>query len=56
MVDVAGLRDDRHVVIGHVPLTLMDWVVDPNGKGLIGNPEHDGEWISDMFAAAGEHD
>ena len=31
------------VVIGQVPLELMDWVVDSKGQRLIGNPEHGGE-------------
>jgi hypothetical protein len=49
MIDVADLSEDCPVLIGQVPLELMDWVVDPNGQRLIGNPEHGGEWMSDMF-------
>ena len=29
-------------MVGQVPLELMDWVVDPKGRRLIGNPEHGG--------------
>jgi hypothetical protein len=49
MIDVADLPEDCPVLIGQVPLELMDWVVDPKGQRLIGNPEHGGEWMSDMF-------
>ncbi len=41
--DVAEVPDEFSVVIGQVPLELMDWVVDPRGQQLIGNPEHGGE-------------
>jgi predicted aspartyl protease len=49
VVDVSELGEDGPVLIGQVPLELMDWVVDPKGQRLIGNPEHGGEWMSDMF-------
>ncbi len=48
-VDVGEIRDERPVLIGQVPLELMDWVVDPNGQRLIGNPEHGGEQMIDVF-------
>lgn len=41
--DVAEIPDEFSVVIGQVPLELMDWVVDPKGQRLIGNPDHAGE-------------
>lgn len=41
--DVAEIADEFSVVIGQVPLELLDWVVDPKGQRLIGNPEHGGE-------------
>ena len=40
--DVAEIPDEFSVAIGQVPLELMDWVVDPQGQRLIGNPEHGG--------------
>ncbi len=48
-VDVGEIRDEFPVLIGQVPLELMDWVVDPNGQRLIGNPEHGGEQMIDVF-------
>ena len=41
--DVAEIPDEFSVIIGQVPLELMDWVVDLRGQRLIGNPEHGGE-------------
>ena len=41
--DVAEIPDELPLVIGQVPLEMMDWVVDPKGRRLIGNPEHGGE-------------
>ena len=41
--DVAEIADEFSVIVGQVPLELMDWVVDPRGQRLIGNPEHNGE-------------
>ncbi|MEX2142935.1 MAG: hypothetical protein WD894_27005 [Pirellulales bacterium] len=49
VVDVSELPNECPVLIGQVPLELMDWVVDPKGQRLIGNPAHGGEWMSDMF-------
>ena len=45
--DVAEIGDEFSVVIGQVPLELMDWVVDPKRQQLIGNPEHGGEHMID---------
>jgi len=46
--DVAEIPDEFGVVIGQVPLELMDWVVDPKGQKLIGNPEHGGQHMIDV--------
>jgi predicted aspartyl protease len=47
--DIAELPEDCPVLIGQVPLELLDFVVDPKGQRLIGNPEHGGEHMFDMF-------
>jgi predicted aspartyl protease len=47
--DVGEIGDDFPVVIGQVPLELMDWVVDPKRQRLIGNPEHGGEQMIDIL-------
>jgi predicted aspartyl protease len=41
--DVAEIPDEFSVVIGQVPLELLDFIVDPKRQQLIGNPEHGGE-------------
>jgi clan AA aspartic protease len=46
--DVGETGDEFSVVIGQVPLELMDWVVDPKNQRLIGNPEHGGEQMIDV--------
>jgi predicted aspartyl protease len=46
--DVTEVPDDFSIVIGQVPLELMDWVVDPRGQRLIGNPEHGGEHMIEV--------
>jgi hypothetical protein len=48
-VEVAEPPDDCPVLIGQVPLELLDFVVDPVGQQLIGNPDHNGEQMIDLF-------
>lgn len=47
--DVGEIGDGFSVIIGQVPLELMDWVVDPKGQRLVGNPEHGGEQMIDIL-------
>src|SRR5947209_4711116 len=44
-LDVTELPDDCPVLIGQIPLEALDFVVDPIGQKLIGNPAHGGEHI-----------
>lgn len=48
-MEIAALPDACPVLIGQIPLEMLDWVVDPKGQKLIGNPEHGGEDMFDMF-------
>jgi len=48
-IDVGEVSDELPVLIGQVPLELLDWVVDPKNQRLIGNPEHGGEHMMDAF-------
>ncbi len=48
-VDVSEVPEDCPVLVGYVPLELLDFVVNPKGQNLIGNPEHGGEFMFDMF-------
>lgn len=49
-LEVAEVPDDCPVLIGQLPLEHMDWVVDPIGQRLIGNPAHGGEQMIEMFS------
>jgi predicted aspartyl protease len=49
IVEVAEIPDECPVLIGQIPLELLDFVVDPQGGRLIGNPDHGGEQMIDMF-------
>jgi hypothetical protein len=39
-------------LIRFIPLEMLDFVVDPRGQRLIGNPDHGGEWMIDMYLHA----
>jgi clan AA aspartic protease len=47
--EIIGLSDTSPVLIGQVPLELLDFVVDPAGQRLVGNPEHGGEHMLEVF-------
>lgn len=48
-VDVMEVSDDTPVLIGQIPLEMLDLVVDMQGRRLIGNPAHDGEHILELL-------
>lgn len=48
-IDVAEVPEDCPVLIGQVPLELLDFVVDPTHQRLIGNPAHGGEQMLEMY-------
>lgn len=47
--DVTELPDECPVLIGQIPLEDLDFVVDPNGRRLIGNPAHGGVAMHEQF-------
>jgi clan AA aspartic protease len=47
--DVLEVPDDCPVLIGQLPLEGMDYVVDLTNRRLIGNPEHGGEHIMELY-------
>jgi predicted aspartyl protease len=49
MVEVTEVADDCPVLIGQIPLEALDFVVDPVSQRLIGNPDHGGEHMMDMY-------
>jgi clan AA aspartic protease len=48
-MDVLEAPDSTPVLIGQIPLEHLDFVIDPRGQKLIGNPAHGGELMYDMF-------
>ena len=49
VAEVAELPDGCPVLIGQLPLEALDFVVDPVGQRLIGNPDHGGKDMMDLF-------
>ena len=48
-VDVLEVPDEVPVLIGQVPLEVMDFVIDPRQQLLIGNPAHGGKQMLEMY-------
>ena len=48
-VDVLGLPDDRQVLLGQLPLEALDFWIDVVKQRLVGNPEHWGQWMAEVF-------
>jgi predicted aspartyl protease len=48
-VDVAEVDDSCPVLIGYVPMELLDLVVDPAGQRLVPNPKDGGQQVLDLF-------
>jgi predicted aspartyl protease len=49
VIDVLEVPDGVPILIGQVPLELLDFVVDPKSQKLIGNPAHGGQQIVEMY-------
>ena len=48
-VDVMEVPDDVPVLVGQIPLEMLDQVVDPQGGRSIGNPAHGGEHVLELY-------
>src|SRR5690606_13870222 len=48
--EVCEVPDDCPVLIGQIPLEGLDFVVDLAGQRLIGNPEHGGEQMIELYS------
>ena len=48
-VDVTELPDGCPVLIGQIPLEAMDFVIDLPSRRVIGNPEHGGEQVIEIY-------
>lgn len=48
-VDVMEVPEGVPALVGQIPLEMLDLVVDPQGRRLVGNPAHGGEHILELF-------
>jgi predicted aspartyl protease len=48
-VRVSEVADNCPVLIGNIPLELLDFVVSPKEQKLIGNPDHGGQFMIDLY-------
>jgi len=48
-LDPVEVPDDVPVLIGQIPLEMLDLVVDLQGRRLIGNPAHGGEHVLELY-------
>ncbi|MBI4581829.1 MAG: aspartyl protease [Planctomycetes bacterium] len=47
--EVMALPEGRQPLLGQIPLETLDWWIDTKNHRLVGNPEHGGEWMADIF-------
>ena len=47
-IDVLEVADGTPTLVGQIPLEALDFVVDMQGRRLIGNPAHGGEHMLEM--------
>lgn len=48
-IDVAEVSDKAPVLIGQIPLEIMDFVVDPRRSKIIPSPAYGGEWTIELL-------
>lgn len=48
-VDPIEVPEGNPVLVGQIPLEMMDWVVELQGRKLVGNPAHGGEQILELL-------
>ena len=51
-IEVGEASDDTPVLIGQIPLEILDFVIDMQGQKLIGNPAHGGEQMIEVYHGA----
>lgn len=47
--EVMVLPNGGQVLLGQIPLEKMDWWIDLDTRKLVGNPEHGGQWMAEVF-------
>lgn len=49
-VEVAEVPDSNPPLIGQIPLEILDFLVDPQGQRLVGNPAHGGQQMIEVWS------
>lgn len=49
-VEVAEVPDNNPPLIGQIPLEILDFLVDPQGQRLVGNPAHGGQQMIEVWS------
>jgi predicted aspartyl protease len=49
VVEVMEVPDEVPALIGQIPLEMLDFVIDPQSRRLIGNPAHGGEQMLEVL-------
>ncbi len=49
VTQVLALPEGRQSLLGQIPLEMMDWWIDLRSQRLVGNPEHGGHWMAEVF-------
>jgi hypothetical protein len=52
--DVLEVADETPALVGQIPLEYLDYVVDLRGRRLIGNPEHGGEHMFELYCGTSQ--
>ncbi len=47
--EVIEIAEDCPVLIGQVPLELMDYIVDPGRRQVLANPAHGGQQLLELL-------
>ncbi|MBI5765296.1 MAG: retroviral-like aspartic protease [Planctomycetes bacterium] len=47
--EVLGLPEGAQVLLGQIPLQRLDFWIDIVNHRLVGNPEHGGQWMAEVY-------
>lgn len=49
VTQVLAIPEERQSLLGQIPIEMMDWWIDLGTQRLVGNPEHGGQWMAEVF-------
>lgn len=47
--EVLALPEGCQVLLGQIPLEKLDFWIDLTNRRLVGNPEHNGQWMAEVY-------